>query len=451
MMEITFTCDACGQHINASSDMVGQVFACPNPACGYHLTVPAGQEQQPEETVQEGDIMFDCPFCSHNLCVSQKGAGLQVACPECGEQIVVPAPAQAAIAPPDWMPPPPPPPPRPTKPAQPPVLGEPPQSASTPSVASVTPERKVSPVLAGMPPAAPESNAHAFPLPAERAGGAERRPSVVGEQVPLPGARDARVVMGAQANTVAPKPAESFVGIGAEVFREAMKKVVGGAIGIAALLMLQGILGSCLKADGYHGGMTLSDWVKLGISLAVAGMGVRLYRPVKTLVTFYLTALYKLSNKEGGNTYLGNLAAACGKLTMLVFVVLCYVYLLPQVTQLNRTCLHFRSLTSILSVIVLLVTVGILVMLWKNAQPLIDHLTGHITTKVSTLSSAIAYVDCPACKTKNDRDAAFCISCGGAMMRQASISVSSKTNVCAQCAAENQPGSKFCYMCGSAL
>ena len=43
------------------------------------------------------DINFDCPHCGHNLEVSERGAGLTVACPECAKSIVVPIPAPEVL------------------------------------------------------------------------------------------------------------------------------------------------------------------------------------------------------------------------------------------------------------------------------------------------------------------------------------------------------------------
>ena len=43
------------------------------------------------------DINFDCPHCGHNLEVSERGAGLTVACPECSKSIVMPIPAPELV------------------------------------------------------------------------------------------------------------------------------------------------------------------------------------------------------------------------------------------------------------------------------------------------------------------------------------------------------------------
>ncbi|MBT3295879.1 MAG: hypothetical protein HN919_07455 [Verrucomicrobia bacterium] len=48
--------------------------------------------QQGDE-VQDTDIVFDCPHCGKSLCIDYKGAGLNITCTDCGEEVVVPIPA----------------------------------------------------------------------------------------------------------------------------------------------------------------------------------------------------------------------------------------------------------------------------------------------------------------------------------------------------------------------
>lgn len=42
--------------------------------------------------IRDTDIVFDCPHCGKNLVIDYRGAGLQIACSECGEQVLVPIP-----------------------------------------------------------------------------------------------------------------------------------------------------------------------------------------------------------------------------------------------------------------------------------------------------------------------------------------------------------------------
>ncbi len=42
--------------------------------------------------VREGDILFDCPFCGHNMAIESAGAGLMVPCASCGKPVQVPIP-----------------------------------------------------------------------------------------------------------------------------------------------------------------------------------------------------------------------------------------------------------------------------------------------------------------------------------------------------------------------
>ena len=42
--------------------------------------------------ILDTDIVFDCPHCGKNLVIDYRGAGLQIACSSCGEQVLVPIP-----------------------------------------------------------------------------------------------------------------------------------------------------------------------------------------------------------------------------------------------------------------------------------------------------------------------------------------------------------------------
>ena len=64
------------------------------------------------------DIRFSCSACGHHMVIDETGAGLVVACPECGQDTTVPKPVEskpATDAPPEkertvalkWTPPPP--------------------------------------------------------------------------------------------------------------------------------------------------------------------------------------------------------------------------------------------------------------------------------------------------------------------------------------------------------
>ncbi|NCC53651.1 MAG: hypothetical protein EOM20_20915 [Spartobacteria bacterium] len=42
--------------------------------------------------VTENDIVFNCPACGKSLAIDRRGAGLLIACSDCGEKITVPVP-----------------------------------------------------------------------------------------------------------------------------------------------------------------------------------------------------------------------------------------------------------------------------------------------------------------------------------------------------------------------
>ncbi len=54
------------------------------------ITTTSDEETGTE--IRETDIVFDCPHCGHNLAIDYRGAGLQIACVNCGESVLVPIP-----------------------------------------------------------------------------------------------------------------------------------------------------------------------------------------------------------------------------------------------------------------------------------------------------------------------------------------------------------------------
>ena len=58
------------------------------------MTDPHRDIQQNAEgaEISDTDIVFDCPHCGKNLVINYRGAGLQINCSGCGEQILVPIP-----------------------------------------------------------------------------------------------------------------------------------------------------------------------------------------------------------------------------------------------------------------------------------------------------------------------------------------------------------------------
>ena len=57
--------------------------------------VKNNDEQMIDETeteIRDTDIVFDCPHCGHNLAIDYRGAGLQINCVNCGQNVLVPIP-----------------------------------------------------------------------------------------------------------------------------------------------------------------------------------------------------------------------------------------------------------------------------------------------------------------------------------------------------------------------
>ena len=48
--------------------------------------------------IGDNDIVFDCPHCGKGLCIDYRGAGLQIECSGCHEQVLVPIPDGMELA-----------------------------------------------------------------------------------------------------------------------------------------------------------------------------------------------------------------------------------------------------------------------------------------------------------------------------------------------------------------
>lgn len=197
-------------------------------------------------------------------------------------------------------------------------------------------------------------------------------------------------------------------------FREAVRIAVKRGVVIVALAVAWGVL-SFLPLHGCVGGITVGDWVATVIMLGIAGTAIMAFRSVKTIVTFSFASLLNVGRSPDRDTFAGNLVGAAATLTLAAYVVSLSVCLMPYITLVCDAFMRISFLTTCLNVSLCLAVVGILFVFWKDAQPLVDLLTGSITDRVSPVSDDSASVFCPACRARNDRNAAFCISCGGAM------------------------------------
>ena len=206
------------------------------------------------------------------------------------------------------------------------------------------------------------------------------------------------------------KASNSSMLIEEKVFREALRKALQGLAAIVALVVLNSIT-SFFKFSAHFFDLTLNQWIETLITLAIVGLAIKFYRPVNTVLTYYLILLLKVGKLPGRDQYLGNIVAAAFKLTLLIYIMSVFKCLLPLFAQFRS--MRYSSTPMLLNMSIGTAALGIGFALWKDAQPLIDLLTGNITNKVSAAPPRTASVECPACKTANDQHAAFCISCGG--------------------------------------
>ena len=48
--------------------------------------------------IRDSDIVFNCPFCDKSLAIDCRGAGLTIACPDCGNKFEVPIPENMDVS-----------------------------------------------------------------------------------------------------------------------------------------------------------------------------------------------------------------------------------------------------------------------------------------------------------------------------------------------------------------
>ena len=159
------------------------------------------------------------------------------------------------------------------------------------------------------------------------------------------------------------------------------------------------------------GHLRIADYINLVISLAILVTLLKIFNPLKAIITFYLATLVKVGKVPGREQYLDHLIAVGDKLTILIYLVVLYPYFAPIILKVNYAFLGFNELKTFLAIGGVIFGLYILVMLWINAQPLIEIFTGKLADKVASASTNIAYIACPFCGTKNDLDAGFCVSC----------------------------------------
>ena len=64
-------------------------------SAGLRPVAPAEADDGSE--ISDTDIVFDCPYCGHNLVIDYRGAGLQIQCAQCGQAVSVPIPEDMQI------------------------------------------------------------------------------------------------------------------------------------------------------------------------------------------------------------------------------------------------------------------------------------------------------------------------------------------------------------------
>ena len=115
MSDLKFNCPHCQQRLGVPEAALGRTITCP--ICAGHIQLPKREQTQtepkPAQPVlvkkvgggdaqkQKPDIKFACPKCQAHLVIETRGAGMRIACMNCGAQIIVPDPGSTISIPVD--------------------------------------------------------------------------------------------------------------------------------------------------------------------------------------------------------------------------------------------------------------------------------------------------------------------------------------------------------------
>ncbi|NCD34394.1 MAG: hypothetical protein EOL87_13405 [Spartobacteria bacterium] len=91
MADILFDCGGCGRALEAPGEYAGMQVECPE--CGQDVTIPAESTGKAAET-----ISFACTRCGKSVDAPGEYAGMAAECPECGATITIPDEADAPAA-----------------------------------------------------------------------------------------------------------------------------------------------------------------------------------------------------------------------------------------------------------------------------------------------------------------------------------------------------------------
>lgn len=232
-----------------------------------------------------------------------------------------------------------------------------------------------------------------------------------------------------------------------KTFRDAFRTVVRGIIIVVVLSLFKSITEYLPGGDYVLGKFRFSVYITMLLDLAIVVILVRMYTSVKTVVTFYLSAFMKVGKIPGRDKLMDHIIAISQHLVLLMYLIVMYEYLTPVAMDINNAYLEWRKLKMIIDIGSVLFGVYILMMLWKDGQPVVEMITGGITDKVTGATAKATYVACSKCGSNNDPDAEFCGSCG---TKLSSVSAGESQMInCSTCGTVNPQTAKFCQKCGN--
>lgn len=244
-------------------------------------------------------------------------------------------------------------------------------------------------------------------------------------------------------------------------YKQAIHSCLKPIIIVIILSILRGFANILPGSSQRLGDFFLGDFVVMGIIVAVSYYVFKIYKPVKTILSYWIVNVFKSSKLGETSENKERLILVADKVNLAIYLLFTYYYLIPFVKGATSYFIGFDydTLSTLFDVVMVLAVLFIIISLWRISLPLIDHLSGSLSERVTKATDSIDFGDdksvqdkeniyCPSCNKINQLGTKFCIFCGTSISRLASESTK-KPGICPNCNTQNSPSAKYCNECGS--
>jgi hypothetical protein len=197
-------------------------------------------------------------------------------------------------------------------------------------------------------------------------------------------------------------------------YSESFGAVVKAAMLIIVLFILKAVARSLPGTDTEVGPLAVSEYIRWIVSIGILVVLLGVSGKLKVVVSNFISKIISQKILAKSEKAAASPDRIAGSIVALVYLIIIYAVFLPVLSEINYQFIGFDEFETIVKWAALVFGLYMLVMLWKNAQPLIDVTAAQITTRV-TGQSHESTVACRICDVQNEVSAKFCKACGKAM------------------------------------